>query len=47
MNLMLAVIFTCLFLGLRTPSIGPRTHLFIIALATVMAGLYVFFRRFM
>jgi hypothetical protein len=47
MNLMLAVMFLCLFLGLRAPAIGPRAHVIVIAAATVMAGLYLFVRRFM
>lgn len=48
MNLMLAVIFLCITLGLLARRIGAREQLAIVAVAVTMTGIYyVFARRFM
>jgi hypothetical protein len=47
MNLMLAVIFLCIVLGLLAPRLGAREHLAVAALATAMTALYLFANRFM
>jgi hypothetical protein len=47
MNLMLAVIFLCVALGLFARRIGGREQLAVVVIATMMAGLYFFAQRFM
>ena len=47
MNLMLAVIFVCIALGLLAPRIGTREQLAVGAIAVSMTCLYLFMRRFM
>jgi hypothetical protein len=47
MNLMLAVLFVCIALGLAAPRIGAREQLAIVIIAVGMTGLYFFTRRFM
>ena len=42
MNLMLSVLFVCVGLGLLAPRLGRRENLAIVALAAVMALLYLF-----
>jgi hypothetical protein len=42
MNLMLAVLFVCVGLGLLAPRFGRRENLAVVALATVMSLLYLF-----
>ena len=47
MNLMLCVIFLCVAVGLLAHRIGPRERMVVVALASVMTGLYFFTTRFM
>ena len=48
MNLQLAMIFTCVAIGLLAPRFGRRAHFLIGLLATAMTALYYFFSgRFM
>jgi hypothetical protein len=47
MNLMLAVIFVCIVLGLFSPRIRTREQLAVGAIAVAMTCLYFFTRRFM
>ena len=47
MNLMLAVIFVCIVLGLLAPRIGTREQLAVGVIAVAMTCLYFFTRRFM
>lgn len=47
MNLMLAVIFACVALGLFAPSFGRRENAIVALLAVTMTALYYFFERFM
>ena len=46
MNLMLAVIFVCIALGLLAPRIGRREQLAVVVIAVAMTSLYFFTRRF-
>lgn len=47
MNLMLAVIFVCIAIGLLAPRIGMREQLTVSVIAVAMTCLYFFTRRFM
>lgn len=47
MNLMLAVIFLCVALGLFVRRLGVREQLLVVVIATTMTGLYFFAERFM
>jgi hypothetical protein len=46
MNLMLAVIVTCILVGLFATQFGNRQKLLIATLATTMTALYFFVARF-
>ena len=43
MNVLLAVLFTCVGLGLLAPRLGRNQHLIIVALATLATALYIVF----